>query len=68
MRGPPLEPNAELVVVGAHHDRSIAERLLGTVATEVTKQAPCDVLIVRPIGDPDEFEAPQDAPAGTQSG
>ncbi len=39
---------AELLVVGARHDRSLAERLLGTVATEVTKRAKCDVLIVRP--------------------
>jgi nucleotide-binding universal stress UspA family protein len=42
------ERNARLIVVGARHERSIADRLLGTVATEVTKQAPCDVLIVRP--------------------
>jgi nucleotide-binding universal stress UspA family protein len=39
---------AELLVVGARQDRSIAERLLGTVATEAVKQATCDVLIVRP--------------------
>ena len=38
--------NAELVVVGARDDRPIAERLLGTVATEVSKQAPCDVSCV----------------------
>lgn len=60
--------NAELVVVGARDDRPIAERLRGTVATEVSKQAPCDVLIVRPIGDLDEFGATQDAPAGTKVG
>ena len=30
------ERNADLIVVGARHQRSIAERLLGTVATEVT--------------------------------
>ena len=40
---------AELLVIGARHDRSIAERLLGTVATELTTDATCDVLIVRPI-------------------
>lgn len=40
--------SAELLVLGARHDRSLAERLLGTVATEVTKRATCDVLIVRP--------------------
>lgn len=44
------ERNAELLVIGATHDRSLAGRLLGTVGTEVVKQAPCDVLIVRPTG------------------
>ncbi|MER2510032.1 MAG: universal stress protein [Amaricoccus sp.] len=42
------ERGAELLVIGARHDRSLTERLLGTVATEVTKRATCDVLIVRP--------------------
>lgn len=40
--------NAELLVIGVRQDRSIAERLLGTVSMEVVKRAPCDVLIVRP--------------------
>ncbi|TQS43108.1 universal stress protein [Cryptosporangium phraense] len=39
---------AQLIVVGARHERSLAERLLGSVALEVTKGAECDVLIVRP--------------------
>lgn len=39
---------AQLLVVGARQDVSIAERLLGTVATEVVRKAPCDVLVVRP--------------------
>lgn len=56
------EREAELIVVGASHERSIAERLLGTVATEVTKRAPCDVLIVRPALDEGELE---DGPAGS---
>lgn len=55
---------AELVVVGARHDRSLADRLLGTVATEVTKQAPCDVLVVRPIVEAGDLEVPEDAPPG----
>jgi nucleotide-binding universal stress UspA family protein len=42
------ERDADLVVVGARHDVSLAERLLGTVATEVVRRAPCEVLIVRP--------------------
>jgi nucleotide-binding universal stress UspA family protein len=40
--------DADLVVLGAARERSVAERLLGTVATEVTKRARCDVLVVRP--------------------
>lgn len=62
------ERNAELVVVGARHERSIAERLLGTVATEVTNRAPCDVLIVRPIVEQGELAVPEDAPAGASPG
>lgn len=42
------ERNAQLIVVGAPRERSLADRLLGTVATEVGRQAPCDVLVVRP--------------------
>lgn len=55
------ERNAELIVVGARHGRSLAERLLGTVATGVTKSAPCDVLIVRPSGMPaGDLDLPED--------
>ncbi|MFI5953029.1 universal stress protein [Cryptosporangium sp. NPDC051539] len=42
---------AQLIVVGARHERSLAERLLGSVALEVTKRATCDVLVVRPVPD-----------------
>ena len=41
--------SADLIVMGAVHDRSLAGRLLGTTAEEVTKKATCDVLIVRPV-------------------
>lgn len=51
---------AEVIVLGAHYDRSLAERLLGTVATEVVKRATCDVLIVRPLA-PGEIPVPEDA-------
>lgn len=40
--------NAGLIVLGAIADRTIVDRLLGTVAEEVAKSARCDVLIVRP--------------------
>ncbi|TCN34439.1 nucleotide-binding universal stress UspA family protein [Kribbella sp. VKM Ac-2500] len=56
------ERAADLVVLGAIHDRSLADRLLGTVATEVTKRATCDVLVVRPTDDKGDLEVPEDAP------
>ena len=55
------ERSADLIVLGAIHDRSLADRLLGTVATEVTKRAFCDVLIVRPTDDRGDLEVPEDA-------
>jgi nucleotide-binding universal stress UspA family protein len=42
------ERAADLIVVGALRDTSIADRLLGTVATEVVRRAQCEVLVVRP--------------------
>lgn len=42
------ERAADLIVVGALRDTGLAERLLGTVATEVVRRAPCEVLVVRP--------------------
>lgn len=56
------ERSADLIVLGAIHDRSLADRLLGSVATEVTKRATCDVLIVRPEDDTGDLETPEDAP------
>jgi nucleotide-binding universal stress UspA family protein len=40
--------DADLIVVGGSHDVSLAERLLGTVASEVLRRAQCEVLVVRP--------------------
>jgi nucleotide-binding universal stress UspA family protein len=58
------ERAADLVVVGATHDTSIADRLLGTVATEVVRRADCEVLVVRPRGEAEtaELPMPQDTP------
>ena len=42
------ERDADLIVIGARQDVSLAERLLGTVATEVVRRAPREVLVVRP--------------------
>lgn len=55
------ERSADLVVLGAVQDRSLADRLLGTVALEVAKRVGCDVLIVRPEHGESEFEVPEDA-------
>ena len=52
--------SADLIVMGAVHDRSLAGRLLGTTAEEVTKKATCDVLIVRPVDPVDELVVPED--------
>jgi nucleotide-binding universal stress UspA family protein len=46
------ERGADLIVVGALRDTSIADRLLGTVATEVVRRADCEVLVVRPRAEP----------------
>lgn len=42
------ERGGDLIVVGALRDSGLAERLLGTVATEVVRRASCEVLVVRP--------------------
>ncbi len=55
------ERGADLIVLGAIHDRSLADRLLGSTATEVTKRATCDVLVVRPEHDEGDLAVPEDA-------
>ena len=56
--------SADLIVLGAIHDRILADRVLGTMATEVTKRAWCDVLIVRPEKNLGDLEVPEDASRG----
>lgn len=58
------ERGADLIVLGALHDRTLADRLLGSTAEEVTKRARCDVLIVRPAVESGDLEVPEDSPAG----
>jgi nucleotide-binding universal stress UspA family protein len=53
------ERGADLIVIGATNDITLAERLLGTVATEVVRRAPCEVLIVRPRPDAGELPVPE---------
>lgn len=56
------ERDAELIVLGAVYDRSLADRVLGSTAQEVAKRAQCDVLMVRPVRAEGELEVPEDAP------
>ena len=58
------ERAANLIVVGALRDTSIADRLLGTVASEVVRRAPCDVLVVRPRPDPARQPAAEEPATG----
>jgi nucleotide-binding universal stress UspA family protein len=46
---------ADLVVVGMYGRGSVARFLLGSVAENVTRLAPCPVLVFRPKGPPPEF-------------
>lgn len=51
--------SAEVIVIGATRSRTLAQRLLGTVATEVVKRASCDVLVVRPQDGASELPVPE---------
>jgi nucleotide-binding universal stress UspA family protein len=55
------ERNAELIVLGAIHDRTLADRVLGSTAEEVTRRAECDVLVVRPANAEGELKVPESA-------
>ena len=50
--------DADLIVIGAIRDTSIADRFLGNVATEVVKKATCEVLVIRPTMPVTEMEVP----------
>lgn len=57
------DKQADLIVLGAVRDTSIANRLLGDVSSEIVRKAGCEVLIVRPPaawGDVKEFDRPAD--------
>lgn len=54
------EQSADLIVMGALADRTLADRLLGSTSEEVVKRARCDVLIVRPESESGELEVPED--------
>ncbi|WP_412069947.1 universal stress protein [Rubrivirga sp. IMCC43871] len=54
-----LRTHAHLVVVGTHARTGVGRALIGSVAEEVARTAPCPVLIVRDVlaGDGAEFDA-----------
>lgn len=52
--------SADLIVLGAIHDRTLVDRLLGSTAEDVTKRARCDVLLVRPATGQGDLEVPED--------
>ena len=56
------DQHADLIVLGALSDRTLADRLLGSTSEEVLKRATCDVLIVRPeVSTGPELPIPEDA-------
>ena len=55
------DQGADLVVLGSLHDRTLADRLLGSTSEEVLKRAHCDVLIVRPETATGDLVVPEDA-------
>lgn len=57
------DQQADLIVLGSLHDRTLADRLLGSTSEDVLKRARCDVLIVRPEVDTGELLVPEDAAA-----
>jgi universal stress protein A len=40
--------DSDLVIVGSHGRTGLAHRRLGSVSEAVVREAPCDVLVVRP--------------------
>lgn len=54
------ELNASLILVGTHSRRGLNHLLVGSVAEEVVRNAPCSVLVARP--EPERPSAPARAP------
>ena len=66
------ETNADLVLVGTHSRRGLDHLLMGSVAEEVARQAPCSVLVARsrPVAPRarEQAEFPRDASLEALSG
>jgi nucleotide-binding universal stress UspA family protein len=63
------DPAVELIVVGTHGRTGLKRVLLGSVASQVVRHAPCSVLVVRPDGEPKPFTdvlVPIDFSTGSQ--
>ena len=60
--GQVLGRGADVIVVGARQDRSVADRLLGTVGSDIARRAHCDVVIVRPAEEHGDLVVPEDPP------
>jgi nucleotide-binding universal stress UspA family protein len=56
------EQGADLVAVGTHGRRGLPHLLLGSVAEEVSRQAPCSVLVARGAASPTVFDADEHLP------
>lgn len=54
------ELNASMILVGTHSRRGLEHLLMGSVAEEVMRSAPCSVLVARP--EPERPSAPPRAP------
>jgi nucleotide-binding universal stress UspA family protein len=64
------ELKADLLLVGTHSRRGLDHLLMGSVAEEVVRQAPCSVLVARakPVSEHEEAEFPRENPLEELSG
>lgn len=64
-----IEHDADLIVMGTHGRRGVRRLILGSVAEQVLRQAPCPVLTVNPNATPESSGQDSETdPAGAGSG
>ena len=56
-----IDTEADIILVGTHGRGTVAKLVIGSVAEEVTKRAPCSVLVARPA----DFTGTQKSPTIT---